>query len=120
MSPENSYPTPRAQMAVETANGDTCNFKDHSSKYNPAFKKSLLIQGVLAILTLLILDFGQTHRAFWVAFLCQWATVSLLLLRRPSNPSRLDLLIVRYGIVPILILIVCAGPWLLRILGLQA
>ena len=70
-------------------------------------------------MTVLMLDFGQTHRAFWVAFLCQWAMVWIVLFRRPMHPTRLDLAIVRFGIVPILMLVVGAGPWLLRVLGIQ-
>ena len=109
-------------MTAETAvaKPSAKNWKDYSQEYNSAFKVGLLIQGLLAVLTLLVLDYGQTHRAFWVSFLCQWAMVWIILLRRPTHPTRLDLAIVRYGIGPSLILIVCAGPWVLRMLDLNA
>lgn len=103
-------------MTAQTADAKSSpkNWKDYSLEYKSAFKVALFIQGVLAVLTLLVLDFGQMHRAFWVSFLCQWAMVCVILLRRPMNPTRLDLAIVRYGIIPIFILIVFAGPWLIK------
>ena len=107
---------PSAKMTVQPADAKSSfkNWKDYSLEYKSAFKVALLIQGVLAVLTLLVLDYGQMHRAFWVSFLCQWAMVIIILLRRPMNPTRLDLAIVRYGVVPIFILIVNAGPWLIK------
>lgn len=78
-----------------------------------------MIQAVLAIVTALFLDFGQTHRAFWVACLCQWAMVWIMLCQRPMHPTRLDLSLVRFGIVPLLLIVAGAGPWFLRLLGVQ-
>ena len=99
--------------------GSRNNWKDYSPEYNAAFKTALLLQAVLAVLTALILDFGQTHHAFWVAFLCQWALIWIILFRRPVHPTRFDLALVQYSIVPLLFLIACAGPWFLRLLGVQ-
>jgi hypothetical protein len=73
----------------------------------------------LAVLTALVLDGGQMHRAFWVAFLGQWATVWIILLRRPMNPTPWDLAIVRYGILPLLAVVAGFGPELLRLLGIK-
>jgi len=121
MTIENPYQSPNAESLPETgaASGSQNNWKDYSPKYNTAFRTALILQGIFAVLTALILDFGQTHRAFWVAFLCQWALVWIILFRRPMNPTRLELAIVRFGIVPILFLVVGLGPWLLRALGIQ-
>ncbi len=107
---------PSAKMTEQTADekSSSNSLNDYALEYKSAFKGALLIQGVLAVLTLLVLDYGQMHRAFWVSFLCQWAMVFINLLRRPMNPTRLDLAIVRYGVVPIFILIVNAGPWLIK------
>ncbi len=80
-------------------------------------KTALLIQAMLAFVTALVLDSGRTHRAFWVALLCQWAMVCVILIRRPMCPTRLDLSLVRYGIVPLLFIVAGAGPWFLRLLG---
>ena len=121
MTIDNPYQTPTAEMTSQAGTKPGCrkNWREYASEYNAAFKTALMIHGLLAVLTALVLDFGQMHRAFWGAFLCQWAMVWIILFRRPIQPTRLDLAIVRYGIVPILILIVCVVPWMLRMLGVQ-
>jgi len=121
MSIDNPYKSPNADPPSETRDvaAPRNGWKDYSPEYNAAFKTALLLQAVFAVLTALVLDFGQTHRAFWVAILCQWAMAWIILFRRPMNPTLLDLAIVRYGIIPVLILVASAGPWLLRLLGVQ-
>ena len=117
----NPYEAPNSESPAPLSNvlGSRNNWRDYSPEYNAAFKTALLLQGVLAVLTALVLDFGQTHRAFWVAFLCQWAMVWIILFRRPMKPTRLDVVIVRFGIVPLLLIVAGAGPWFLRLLGVQ-
>ncbi len=117
MTIDNPYQSPKAELP--TAPRAVRGSRNNSPEYNAAFKTGLLMQAVLAVLTALVLDFGQTHRAFWVAFVCQWAIVWIVLFRRPMQPTRVDLAIVRYGIVPLLFIVAGAGPWLLRLLGVQ-
>ncbi|MGN6544696.1 MAG: hypothetical protein ACTHK7_06590 [Aureliella sp.] len=121
MTTDNPYqpPEPRSPAVSSELHDRGHNWRDYSPQYNAAFKTGLMIQAVLAVLTALVLDYGQTHRAFWVAFLCQWATVWIILFRRPMRPTQMDLSIVRYGIVPLLFLVAGAGPWFLRLLGVQ-
>jgi hypothetical protein len=119
MSIDNPYESPHADPVTRDVAATKDIWNDYSPQYNTALKTALLLQAVIAVLTALALDLGQMQRAFWVAFLCQWAMVWIILLRRPSRPTRLDLAIVRYGIVPLLIIVVITGPWLLRLLGVQ-
>ena len=112
-------PNPESPAKLRQVPESRSNWTDYSPEYNPAFKTALLIQAVLAVVTALLLDFGQTHRAFWVAFLCQWAMVWIILFRRAIHPTWFDLSIVRYGIVPLLFVVAGAGPWFLRLLGVQ-
>jgi len=121
MTMDNPYKSPNAESSAEmgVVLGSRNSWRDYSPEYNAAFKTALLMQAVLAVVTALVLDFGQTHRAFWVAFLCQWAMVWIMLFRRPMQPTRFDLAIVRYGIVPLLFFVAGAGPWFLRLLGVQ-
>lgn len=116
MPEPNPYESPQTS-ATEGMEGQPTKRKrlDYSPKYNKAFLTGILIQAVLAIVTALVLDGGQTHRAFWVAFLCQWAMTWILLFRRPLEPTKLDLAIVRFGIVPIMLMIqyVANGPRML-------
>ena len=95
------------------------NWKDYSQEYNGAFWTALKLQLVLAIVTTLVLDMGQTHRAFWVAFLGQWVVAWIILIRRPMHPTRTDLAVVRYGIIPLLLIVAGFGPALLRLRGVQ-
>ncbi|MCU0719742.1 MAG: hypothetical protein MUC83_08565 [Pirellula sp.] len=117
MAIDNPYqsPTPESPAELPKAPENKGNWTKYSPEYNAAFKTALLIQAVLAVVTLLVLDFGQTHRAFWVAFLCQWAMVWIILCRRSMHPTWLDLLLVRYGIIPLLFVVAGVGPWFLRI-----
>ena len=121
MNNQNPYESPRGKSVIgaDVVSSAPHNWKEYSSKYNAAFRSALLIQASLALLTALVLDFGQTHRAFWVAFVCQWATVWIILFRRPIDPTWFDMAIVRFGIIPILILVAGLGPSLLRWLGIQ-
>jgi hypothetical protein len=89
-------------------------WRDYSPDFNPAFRTGLSIQAVLAVVTALVLDFGETHRAFGIAFACQWAATWIIMLRRPRNPTTLDLAIVRYGIVPLLFMVAIFGPTLIQ------
>ena len=114
MTRPDPYEAPRSQpVAVSSPR----NWTDYSPAFNGAMSTGLKIQTVLAVLTALMLDHGQTHRAFWVAMLCQWATVSIILVRRPMAPAKLDLAIVRYGIIPLLIVVANFGPAFLRSFG---
>ncbi len=119
---DNPYQCPDTESLAKLDDevGRKKNWTDYSPEYNAAFKTALLIQFVFALSTAFVLDFGQTHRVFWVACLCQWAMVWVILFRRPMRPTPLDLSIVRYGIVPLLFIVTGAGPWFLHILGVQS
>jgi hypothetical protein len=117
--PTNPCESPKAESTVDRPAPPRRNWRDYSPEFNAAFRTALIIQCVLAVLTALMLDLGQTHQAFWVAFLCQWAVVWIILLRRPMDPTRLDLLIVRYGIIPLLLIVANLGPLMIRVLGIQ-
>ncbi len=93
------------------------NWTDFSPEYLRAFRTALICQAVVGLLVSLLLDGGQALWAFRVAFLCQWAVAWIILFRRPCAPTRLDLRIVRYGILPLTVLILMCGPWFVGVLG---
>jgi hypothetical protein len=121
MAIDNPYQSPAPESPPERTKApeNRGSWNKYSPEYIAAFKTALLVQAMLAVVTLLVLDFGQMHRAFWVAFLCQWAMVWIILCRRSMHPTWFDLLLVRYGIVPLLFVVAGAGPRFLRILGMQ-
>lgn len=88
-----------------------------TENYAPACRFALILQAILGVIAALLLDGGRTFRAFCVAWLCAWAISLLIIFRRPANPSRVDLWIVRYGILVLLTLVLGLGPWFLRVLG---
>ena len=90
---------------------------EYAPFYLADMRAALILQAVVGILAALVLDFGQTLRAFAVAFLCQWALTWIILFRRPMNPTRLDRLAIRYGILPMLLLILVGGATWLGWLG---
>ena len=68
-APEGSIPSAKMTTQPADAKSSSKNWKDYALEYKSAFKGALLLQGVLAVLTLLVLDYGQMHRAFWVSSL---------------------------------------------------
>ncbi len=122
MTVDNPYRPTDADVSAtgsDAPKGLSRNWKEYAPQYNAAMKTALLLQASIGALTLLVLDSGQTARAFGVALLCQWAMAWIILLRRPMNPTRSDLILVRYGIVAMLFIVAGAGPPLLRFVGLQ-
>jgi uncharacterized membrane protein len=85
--------------------------------YWPAFRTALIWQALLGVLASLMLDRGQTRRAWGVALVCHLAIVRLIVFRRPRTPTRLNLAIIRYAALPLMIAIAVCGPALLRLLG---
>jgi len=117
MSTPNPYESPESQRVAASP---TRNWTDYSPVFNGAMWTGLKVQAVLAVLTALMLDSGQIHREFWVAMLCQWSTVFMILVRRPMAPTKLDLAVVRYGIIPLLLIVAIVGPHFLRFLGIPS
>lgn len=72
--------------------------------YNLRF--SVVVQLFLLVLGLFATDFGQL--AQWVIFsiAIYWAMAVIVIVRRPSIPTRGDLIAIRYGFVLILIVVI--------------
>lgn len=64
-----------------------------------AIVRSLGLQAVCALLSMLVLDLGQTLHEYRIALVCQWAIIGIIALRRRRSPSRVDLFSVQYGII---------------------
>ena len=78
--------------------------------YRPAIKSAVIQQSIVLALAALVLDFGQTLRASFVAALAHWAAIALIITRRPSSPTPLDLALVRYGFWVMIILLWLIAP----------
>jgi hypothetical protein len=77
-----------------------------SPAYDNGIRKTLVAQVVLGILAMLVLDFGTTARVVGVAVLAFWLCVAAVILRRPHDPSKIDLALVHWGFWPVLLIMV--------------
>jgi hypothetical protein len=82
-----------------------------------AVKASLLQQGVVLILAALVLDGGRTFHAALVAAMAYWLGLVVVAVRRPSSPTAVDVLLVKYGFLFILLIVLTVGPMVWGALG---
>lgn len=73
------------------------------SLYENAITFSFAFQLFLLFMSGLMLDYGQCSEYMFVAMAGFWASVIVLILRRRWNPSKIDILYVKWGFFPILI-----------------
>jgi hypothetical protein len=81
-----------------------------------AIKVGAIVQLVLLVLTALVLDGGQLNRLCVVAIIGYWVGVAVVMIRRRTSPTRVDLLFLRYGPLGLMILIpaiACAVRWII-------
>jgi hypothetical protein len=73
--------------------------------YRPAVILAILQQVVLLGLSSLLLDSGRAFRVCGVAAIAHWVAIALILAARPSRPTRFDVVAIRYGFLPFVILV---------------
>jgi hypothetical protein len=65
--------------------------------YDRVIRKSLIAQVVVGILAALMLDGGIAARVVGVAILAYWLCAAVVIMRRPHEPTKIDLAILDYG-----------------------
>ena len=83
-----------------------------SPAYREAIWTAIVLQMFTALFLLTILDGGTLARAGGCAMAGFWIGVAVVMARRPRNPSSLDLLYVRWGYLPMLIVGIGLSPWM--------
>lgn len=79
----------------------------------PAFLRVVLLQQIpLLFLTALLLDGGGTFRRYCVGAIAHWAVIAIIRARR--RHTRLDMIIVRWGFIPIVILVGLTARMVIR------
>jgi len=78
--------------------------------YWPSLCDGIIVQGVFLIFGALMLDLGQAFHISLVAAVAHWMMIILIIGRRPQSPTQLDLIAIRWGYVPLLIVIGRIGP----------
>lgn len=85
-------------------------------QYEKAIAFSFGYQVVLLLISGMVLDSGQCAGYMLVSMAGFWASVIVLILRRRWNPSKIDILYIKWGIFPILISLplIMSFVWKLR------
>lgn len=72
-----------------------------SAQYHPPDRCTLLQQIPIAIICLLMLDFGQSARVCGIAMIGFWLGTAAIWTRRPHNPLATDICFIRWGFLPL-------------------
>lgn len=72
-----------------------------SSDYDRAIHSTLIQQVLCAVLSLLMLDLGQTARVCGITMVAYWSAAAIVMLRRPRTPTWTDRAFLRWGFVPL-------------------
>src|SRR4051812_29996527 len=76
----------------------------HSSAYRDAIVVALVLQILTAAVLRLLLDGGTLAKAGGAAMVGFWIGVAIVMMRWPRDPIPRDLLYVRWGYVPMLLI----------------
>jgi hypothetical protein len=68
-----------------------------AESYREAIKVAVLQQIIFLVLSALLLDGGQTFRVCCITAIVHWVCIAMILVRRPVHPTRLDILLIKYG-----------------------
>jgi hypothetical protein len=82
-----------------------------SPLYKSAIKLAVLQQVILLILSSLLLDSGSMFRVCSVAAIAHWMAIVMIIARRPVSPTGFDLGIIRWGFVPLGIVVGRLAPF---------
>ncbi len=105
------------QFVPDQADSNESPSRSFSSAYWPATKTALLQQGIVFILSALTLDMGQTFCEAVTAIGAYWLAYGIIVVRRPSSPTRGDIFLIRYGFLLMFCFAVAALPFVGRALG---
>jgi hypothetical protein len=81
-----------------------------SSSYRQPIFEAVAIQVLLGFLSLMVLDGGTAARFCGLALLAFWAGAIFLIWRRPLTPTKIDLILIRLGYLPVIALTLLIGP----------
>ena len=107
-----------ASFAQEAQNASVRSlFSPLAPDYGPAVKRAVIQQVIFLILGALMLDGGYFLRACCVSAIAQWLAITLIVVRRPFIPTKVDLFVARYGFLLVLLFAGWLAPFIQRFLG---
>jgi len=74
-----------------------------SAQYGPALRLAIAQQSVPLLASAFILDGGVLLRAVLFSGIAHWILICVILLRRPSSPTRFDISAIRIGFLPMIV-----------------
>jgi hypothetical protein len=80
-----------------------------SELYRPAIRGNGLVHGLCILLNSFCLDGGFLLRLTVLAAAAHWTLFLLIIMRRPTSPTPLDLRILHWGFIPLVLAIAAAG-----------
>jgi hypothetical protein len=83
-----------------------------SPRYDSPIFEAVTLQIVLGLLSLLILDGGRVAQLCGIAVVSFWTGAAVLIWRHPQSPSRADLELIRFGYLPVVVLVFLLAGWI--------
>jgi hypothetical protein len=74
-----------------------------SDAYSSPLWRALIHSGIAAILSVLALDQGQTAVLSAIGLIIFWGGTTVIIFRRPQNPTSFDLDLIRWGCLPFIL-----------------
>jgi hypothetical protein len=86
-----------------------------SERYRPSLRMAVVLPSIIFVLSVLMLDGGETARLSGIGLFVFWAWVLVAIWQRPGNPTAVDLMLIRWGCPPLVVgfqvAIHCAWHW---------
>ena len=90
-----------------------------SESYRPTLWRALFSSLIIGILSALVLDGGQTAILTAKGLAVFWILIVVIILRRPQTPTSLDLLLIRWGCLPLIVGFQVAIHYVWHLRGLE-
>jgi len=69
-------------------------------QHTVAIFTGLVQQGICLLIAALVLDQGETLQLTLLGVIACWIATLIIMIRRPQNPTNLDMFVIKYGIWP--------------------
>lgn len=112
MTTENPYQSPQAETPPKAPPADPS-----GDPLVQAIAVGAVTQFLLWLLTALLLDGGQLNRQCVVAMIGYWIIAAVPIVRRRKTPTKVDLLFLRWGMVPMIAVMPLIAIVVYRIIG---
>jgi hypothetical protein len=90
-----------------------------SGDYDSPIFDAVGLQIVLGLLSLMILDGGETAQICGVALVAFWSGIAVLICRRPLSPSKFDLQAIRFGYLLVVVGAFFLVQWIWHLRGFR-